>query len=127
LFQIRATASSGLFQEVELTVHIRDENDNAPVFSQSEYRVELPEHPPPGTKVVQLHATDKDKTGTYGQVVYSNLIGSDAFHLDPETGEITVDKPDQLDRETEPGTLHALHYNFISFSTQRIAQIFTFT
>jgi hypothetical protein len=93
-------------------VHIRDENDNAPVFSQSEYRVELPEHPPPGTKVVQLKATDKDSTGNFGQIVYSSLIGSDAFHLDPETGEISVDKPDLLDREIEPG-------NWASYRTNK--------
>jgi protocadherin delta 1 len=93
-------------------VHIRDENDNAPVFSQSEYRVELPEHPPPGTKVVQLKATDKDSTGNFGQIVYSSLIGSDAFHLDPETGEISVDKPDLLDREIEPGKQPPYHCRY---------------
>lgn len=79
------------------------ENDNPPIFSQSEYHVELAEHSPIGTKVLQLQTSDKDTTGNYGQVVYSNLIGSDAFHLDPQTGEITVDKPELIDRELEPG------------------------
>lgn len=57
-----------------------------------------------GTKVIQLKATDKDSTGTNGEVMYANLVGSDAFHLDPQTGEITVDKPELIDREVESGS-----------------------
>lgn len=98
------TTTSGLAQEVEVTIHLRDENDNQPIFTQSEYRVEIPEHSPVGTKVLTVKATDKDAIGTNGDVMYANLVGSDAFHLDPVSGEIIVDKPELLDRELEPGT-----------------------
>jgi hypothetical protein len=97
-----ATTQSELSAEAEVTINIQNENDNPPIFSQSEYRVDLQEGAPLGTKVIQLQATDKDFTGSGSGIMYFNLIGSDAFHLDPESGEITVDKPELLDRELEP-------------------------
>jgi len=65
--------------------------------------VELPENSTPGTSVVQVHATDCDTTGSYGRLLYAQLIGSEAFHLNPLTGEISVDNPNLLDRETQSG------------------------
>lgn len=89
--------------EAQVTIHIRDVNDESPVFTQSEYHVELLEHATKGTKVLQVQAIDKDTTGNYGKVTYSNLIGSNAFRLDPVTGDITVERPELIDRELEPG------------------------
>lgn len=89
--------------EAQITVHVRDVNDESPVFSQAEYHIELPEHPAKGTKVLQVQAIDKDTTGNYGKVTYSSLAGSDAFRLDPITGDITVERPELIDRELEPG------------------------
>lgn len=89
--------------ETQVTIHIRDVNDEAPVFTQQEYHVELPEHPQKGMRVLQVQAIDKDTTGSFGKVTYSNIIGSNAFRLDPVTGDITVERPDLIDREVEPG------------------------
>jgi len=90
--------------EAQVTIHVRDENDESPVFTQSEYHVELPEHPAKGTRVLQVQAVDKDTMGSFGKVTYSNLVGSNAFRLDPITGDITVERPDLIDRELESGT-----------------------
>lgn len=100
-----AVTSCGMSSEAQVTVHVRDMNDESPVFTQAEYHVELPEHPAKGTKVLQVQAVDKDTTGNYGKVTYSNLIASNpnAFRLDPVTGDITVERPELIDREVEPG------------------------
>jgi Cadherin domain len=46
--------ATNLSAKVNVTVHISDMNDNPPVFSQEEYRVQLPENMTVGTKVVQV-------------------------------------------------------------------------
>uniref|UniRef100_A0A3B3BB64 Protocadherin 2 alpha a 15 n=1 Tax=Oryzias melastigma TaxID=30732 RepID=A0A3B3BB64_ORYME len=77
-----------------IIVNVSDVNDNPPVFSQDSYVVHLKENSPVGTTVIQVTATDLDE-GSNGEVVYS--FGSDVdpqtselFHLNPETGVITV-------------------------------------
>ncbi|KAM6299711.1 LOW QUALITY PROTEIN: uncharacterized protein AAHN32_007180 [Aegotheles albertisi] len=76
-----------------IRVAVLDANDNAPVFSQAEYTVRVPEDVPVGSTLLTLTATDADD-GTNGHVKYSfNKIShraSELFHLDPETGEIKV-------------------------------------
>ncbi|NXA93770.1 PCDG4 protein, partial [Melanocharis versteri] len=61
----------------------------APVFSQAEYTVRVPEDVPVGSVLVTVTATDADE-GLNGQVKYSfNKIsdrGSELFYVDPETG-----------------------------------------
>jgi hypothetical protein len=76
--------------------------DSKPQFTKKEYSAEIPEKSPAGTTVLQVHAMDLD-SGSGGEVSY-RLIGSEAFHIDPRNGEITVDKPSLLDRELQPGT-----------------------
>ncbi|NWS78927.1 PCDGE protein, partial [Crotophaga sulcirostris] len=53
-----------------LRVVVLDANDNAPVFSQEEYKVRVPEDMPVGSILVTLTATDADE-GTNGHVKYS--------------------------------------------------------
>uniref|UniRef100_A0A8C3EJS8 Uncharacterized protein n=1 Tax=Corvus moneduloides TaxID=1196302 RepID=A0A8C3EJS8_CORMO len=76
-----------------IRVVVLDANDNAPVFSQAEYTVRVPEDVPVGSVLVTVIATDADE-GLYGQVKYSmnkaTDMASDIFHLDSETGEITL-------------------------------------
>ncbi len=98
---MRAITGTGLTSTTDLDIHIRDENDSKPSFTKGEYYAEIPEGSPPGTTVLQVHATDLD-SGSAGAVSY-RLIGSEAFHIDPLSGEITVDKPTLLDRELQPG------------------------
>ncbi|XP_068885413.1 uncharacterized protein [Aphelocoma coerulescens] len=83
-----------------IRVTVVDANDNAPVFSQAEYTVRVPEDVPVGSVLVTVIATDEDE-GLNGQVKYSfhkiSDRASELFSLDSETGEITV--KDDLDFE----------------------------
>ncbi|XP_075268365.1 protocadherin gamma-A2-like [Opisthocomus hoazin] len=76
-----------------IRVAVLDANDNAPVFSQAEYTVRVPEDVPVGSVLVTLTATDADE-GLYGHVKYSlkkaTEMASEIFHLDTETGAITL-------------------------------------
>ncbi|NXY12162.1 PCDGC protein, partial [Pteruthius melanotis] len=76
-----------------IRVTVLDANDNAPVFSQAEYMVRVPEDVPVGSVLVTLTATDGDE-GVYGHVKYSLKKQTDSafgiFHLDSESGVITL-------------------------------------
>ncbi|XP_062250316.1 protocadherin gamma-A11-like [Platichthys flesus] len=78
---------------VKINVIVMDANDNAPVFSQSLYRVTVPENASSGTVILKVSATDADK-GSNGELVYSFSQNSDVtsskFNMDSHTGEITV-------------------------------------
>ncbi|NXW90898.1 PCDGA protein, partial [Alopecoenas beccarii] len=78
-----------------IRVAVLDANDNAPVFSQAEYTVRVPEDVPVGSTLVAVTATDADE-GLNGHVKYSlNKItekASQIFHLDVETGAITLER-----------------------------------
>ncbi|XP_040904771.1 protocadherin gamma-A11-like [Toxotes jaculatrix] len=78
---------------VKINVIVMDANDNAPVFSQSLYRVTVPENASRGTVILKVSATDADK-GTNGELLYSfsqnSDITSSVFNMDPHTGEMTV-------------------------------------
>ena len=77
---------------LNLTILILDENDNAPIFRQSNLNVSISEHvkvhPSTGYDIVQVHADDYDQ-GLNGQVIYSMVNPQkDLFHIDPHTGII---------------------------------------
>ncbi|XP_061045708.1 protocadherin gamma-A5 isoform X7 [Eubalaena glacialis] len=79
------------------TTHIRvmvlDANDNAPLFTQSEYRVSVPENIALGTQLLTLTATDPDE-GINGKLTYSFRNEEDkiseTFQLDSNLGEIST-------------------------------------
>ncbi|NWT16318.1 PCDGA protein, partial [Vireo altiloquus] len=78
-----------------IRVTVLDANDNAPVFSQAEYTVRVPEDEdvPVGSTLVTITATDADE-GLYGLVKYSikkmSDMETDIFNLDSEMGAITL-------------------------------------
>ncbi|XP_063269936.1 protocadherin gamma-A10-like [Prinia subflava] len=74
-----------------IRVTVLDANDNAPVFSQAEYTVRVPEDVPVGSVLVTVTATDADE-GLNGHVKYSlkNEADTALFHLDSESGAITL-------------------------------------
>ncbi|XP_068443467.1 protocadherin gamma-A11-like isoform X21 [Clinocottus analis] len=78
---------------VKINVVVLDANDNAPAFSQSVYRVTVPENASRGTAILRVSATDNDK-GANEEVVYSFSQHTDSasslFNMDPLTGEMTV-------------------------------------
>lgn len=62
-------------------MHIKDENDNFPEFSESLYTVSMPENSGAGTTIAWVQAMDQDSDnyGTKG-IRYTGLSGSIA-HL----------------------------------------------
>uniref|UniRef100_A0A8C2QVN4 Protocadherin gamma-C3 n=1 Tax=Capra hircus TaxID=9925 RepID=A0A8C2QVN4_CAPHI len=77
-----------------IRIVVLDANDNAPTFNQSLYRARVLEDAPPGTRVVQVRATDLDE-GPNGEIIYSfsshNRAGvRELFSLDLVTGVLTV-------------------------------------
>ena len=80
-----------------LSVLVEDENDNAPVFSQTQYSLSVLENSEAGTLLARLAATDSD-SGINGEIRYS-LKGEDAesFSIDESTGDLASRR--SLDRE----------------------------
>ncbi|KAH0567452.1 cadherin-86C [Cotesia glomerata] len=106
-FQITAQEvgpATNLSTTVPVTIFLRDINDNPPEFQEESYEVTLSENETAGTRVTQVHATDKD-TGSFGRIQYTRIIGpgSEAFVINPDTGVITVAMGTSiLDREITP-------------------------
>ncbi|XP_038652244.1 protocadherin beta-8-like isoform X9 [Scyliorhinus canicula] len=78
----------------QVSVIVKDANDNSPVFPQSVYRVTLLETAPTGTRVIILNATDLDD-GPNGEITYSLSSHTSAgaremFEVDSKTGEIKL-------------------------------------
>ncbi|KAK1135243.1 hypothetical protein K0M31_008014 [Melipona bicolor] len=92
--------ATNLSASVPATVYLRDVNDNPPIFDEVSYEVTLSENVTAGSRVIQVHATDKD-TGVYGSIRYTSITGegSEAFTMDSQTGFITVAMGSSLDRE----------------------------
>lgn len=75
-------------------VTILDENDNSPVFGQTSYEQTIPEGMPPGQRVAQITASDRD-TGPFGRVTYRLKCPDclEVFTVDPLTGLIRLNQP----------------------------------
>nr|XP_020137845.1 protocadherin gamma-A11 isoform X8 [Microcebus murinus] len=78
---------------VPIRVVVLDVNDHVPKFTQSVYRVSVPENLSSGTRVLVVNATDPDE-GLNGEVMYSfrnmESKASEIFQLDSKTGEVLV-------------------------------------
>lgn len=77
-----------------ILITVLDANDNAPSFNQSLYRARVLEDAPPGTRVVQVLATDLDE-GPNGDIIYSfgshnRAVVRELFALDMVTGVLTI-------------------------------------
>ncbi|XP_071194264.1 protocadherin gamma-A10-like isoform X32 [Salvelinus alpinus] len=78
---------------VVIQVRVLDANDNVPVFTQSIYKVSVPENAPLGTAVVTVSASDADE-GANGEVTYEfshiSIKTKNTFSIDPKSGEIKI-------------------------------------
>ncbi|XP_055782672.1 protocadherin alpha-4-like isoform X22 [Salvelinus fontinalis] len=88
----------------DIIINVLDNNDNTPVFTKSLYKTRILENVPIGTTLLTLNATDPDE-GTNSDIVYTlNKEDQDhvldVFHLDPNTGTITVQG--EIDFEEHP-------------------------
>uniref|UniRef100_A0A3Q1F4D5 FAT atypical cadherin 3b n=1 Tax=Acanthochromis polyacanthus TaxID=80966 RepID=A0A3Q1F4D5_9TELE len=97
-YQLNVSVSDGVFTNTaQVIVRVLGANLYSPVFSQRFYLAEVQENAPPGSKVIQVRATDED-SGLYGQITYSfiNDLGKSQFTIDADGVISTVEK---LDRE----------------------------
>nr|XP_012635462.1 protocadherin-11 X-linked [Microcebus murinus] len=88
-----------LNQSSMLLIKVKDENDNAPVFTQSFISLSVPENNFPGSQLTKISATDAD-SGRNAEINY--LLDIDAppeFNVDRRTGILTAVK--KLDREQQ--------------------------
>ncbi|KAE8743505.1 hypothetical protein FOCC_FOCC010892 [Frankliniella occidentalis] len=87
------------FGSTRVVVDLQDANDHSPVFAQSQYRARASEASPPGTKVLDVTASDMD-SGDLGRITYSlKGFGAERFRTHPEQGGVYVRQP--LDYESE--------------------------
>ncbi|CAL8357899.1 unnamed protein product [Merluccius merluccius] len=81
----------------QLTVHIQDENDNPPIFTQSVYRASIQENNAIGYRALKVEAHDVDLELS-GRVSYSiresnELVSSTAaFSIHPTSGMVSIQK-----------------------------------
>lgn len=86
---------------VDVSIQVKDANDNSPVFESSPYEAFVVENLPEGSRVIQIRASDAD-SGTNSQVMYSldqsqSVEVIESFAINMETGWITTLK--ELDHE----------------------------
>ncbi|XP_078087811.1 protocadherin gamma-A10-like [Mustelus asterias] len=89
----------------EIIIIVQDENDNAPVFANSVYRINLLENSPKGTLLIKQNATDLDD-GRNGEILYSfsshtSVRVRELFSVDSKSGEVRV--KGMLDYEVDTG------------------------
>ena len=92
IFRVRASESTSQNPQSTFAlvqVLILDVNDNAPVFTQSSYEVNISSVVIPDIEVIQMVAHDPD-AGLNGQISYSVKTSQTDFVLDPNTGLITT-------------------------------------
>ncbi|XP_060035755.1 protocadherin gamma-B6 isoform X6 [Erinaceus europaeus] len=74
-----------------IEIYVKDTNDNAPVFSNEEYRISVSENLPPGSSVLQVTATDEDE-GINAKINYyfrsTTQSTKHIFRLEEKTGII---------------------------------------
>uniref|UniRef100_T1GLD3 Cadherin domain-containing protein n=1 Tax=Megaselia scalaris TaxID=36166 RepID=T1GLD3_MEGSC len=73
--------------EVPVTIHIIDENDNPPQFTNTSFTFTLPENEPIDTFVGKLTATDRD-VGRNAELIYSLVSRENDFTIDSRNGFI---------------------------------------
>ncbi|XP_042349806.1 cadherin-related family member 2 [Plectropomus leopardus] len=83
-----------------VTIIIKDDNDNSPVFPQDTYKLKVAEHSPVGTILAHVTADDPD-TMDQGNITYRLLPDSilPYFDVDPHTGAVYVKNESLVDRE----------------------------
>jgi hypothetical protein len=90
---------------LQITIHLRNINNNAPVFAHEMYRATVVENTPVLSTVTQVSATDADndnvtyridgpsdmgkKMKTKNCKLFTILIFTDAFQINPTTGELS--------------------------------------
>lgn len=85
-----------------IMVTVTDCNDNAPIFSSTEYHVQVKENSLVGTRLVQVTAQDPD-LGANGQLRYDIISGNSKgdLKLDPESGLLVVNHSPDYEEDSK--------------------------
>lgn len=83
--------------QVPLVIHVLDENDNSPQFTNTTFIFKIKENEPPDTFVGKLTATDRD-IGRNAELKFSLPIAQNDFRIDSRNGFIKTLK--SFDRES---------------------------
>ncbi|XP_028635117.1 cadherin-16 isoform X3 [Grammomys surdaster] len=82
-----------------VTVHVKDENDQVPQFSQAIYRAQLSQGTRPGVPFLFLEASDGDAPGTANSDLRFHILSQsptqplpDMFQLDPQLGALALSR-----------------------------------
>ena len=99
--------------KVTVTISLRDENDNIPLFNQSLYQIDVNETSPSNTVVLTVTANDRDLTNPNNQIFYSisQPFAKQFFKIDPYNGTIWLNE--NLDYETTN------RYDFVVIATDK--------
>ena len=99
---VMVTDQAGRSGFTTIKLSITDENDNAPMFSMSEYKVNIPANLTAGSPVIRLTALDRDagRNAVLSYSIYETQSSGvdDTFSVDVATGQITL-KRSALDLE----------------------------
>ncbi|KAL1505211.1 hypothetical protein ABEB36_004825 [Hypothenemus hampei] len=80
---------------------VEDANDNAPIFSEAEYKKTVKESAVIGSLVQKISAVDADLSGNKNSEIYYEITSGNplgCFRIDPESGEVFVNKTLDYDR-----------------------------
>lgn len=104
-YNLILTVTDGIYNNsTKVLIHVKDVNDNPPVFEQHHYEVSIDEENPHVPVVLfKVNATDTDAVSKHLPVVY-HLEGQgvgEYFDLDPIKNEVRALKP--LDRDPPNG------------------------
>ena len=101
---MRDSGDPSFSDTAEVTIEIKDYNDNPPVFSPVGYGTKVREDIDPGSYLMSVTARDSD-TGTNKDFKYSIFEGNPdkQFRIDPKHGHVYVNQ--RLDRETQESYL----------------------
>ena len=99
-YTLGVVATDGWHRDEALVyVSVAGANLHRPVFRGTPYHFRVPEDAAVGLAVFNVSAVDGD-TGDNARLTYT-MVDSDAFRIDPATGDIIITTP--LDREQVPG------------------------
>nr|XP_046916120.1 protocadherin Fat 4-like isoform X2 [Dermatophagoides farinae] len=106
-FKVIAKDMGGLSSATDLIINVEDENDNAPIFQHGPLFVLLPEIAKPGSKVVEVRATDIDEGSNSKIQYYITGGGNGDIRIDRITGEIFVVG------SLKPGTIYFMNVSAV--------------
>ncbi|XP_074649083.1 cadherin-23-like [Tubulanus polymorphus] len=103
IFTLEVSVNDGKYTaKTVVRILVEDVNDNAPVFTESQYTKTVPENIGAGFEIIQVKATDADKVDK-NKIRYKIIQGNDAgsFEISKTTGMISRSNTISLDREAK--------------------------